>query len=86
MTVMVYGVKTGTPDTRDTQTGRRPFGVGDMVEAWKWRSPGEIIERLLRVSAPALSTQPERPAPKVRDRYYTQARHLRLVEIMKGRK
>lgn len=63
--------------------------VSDIVEAWKWRPAGEIIERLLGESArterrgEAISLRPtEHPQ---RDRYYTQARRLHVKQLMKER-
>ena len=60
--------------------------MSDIVEAWLWRDPGEIIERLQQrtarrrdgVAAPAIP----RPA---RDRYYTQARRVHVKNIMRRR-
>lgn len=62
--------------------------MSDIVPAWMWRDPGEIIETLLQISArserrgEAISTRPQRPD---RDRYYTQARRLHVKQLMKGR-
>jgi len=61
----------------------------DIVEAWKWQAPGDIIERLLGESArterrgEAISAKPGEHPP--RDRYYTQARRLRVKQLMRGR-
>lgn len=63
--------------------------MSDIVEAWKWRPPGEIIERLLGEAArserrgEAVSARV--PDHQERDRYYTQARRLHVKQLMKGR-
>ncbi len=61
----------------------------DVCERWMWESPGEIIERLvarserlrLRVDPVSLVVVTRRTP---RDRYYTQARRLRIRKLMKG--
>ena len=63
--------------------------MSDIVEAWLWRDPGEIIEGLLRRSA-RLDRRGETislrlPDRRPRDRYYTQARRLHLKQLMKGK-
>lgn len=67
----------------------------DIVEAWKWRDPGEQIERLLREServeqriltlAHATTIAPlnvDLPESR-RDRYYTQARKLHVKQTLR---
>ena len=63
--------------------------MADIVPAWMWRSPGEIIDRLVARSerterrGEAISVRVvEHPA---RDAYYTQARRLHVKQLMKGR-
>lgn len=63
--------------------------MSDIVEAWLWQPPGDIIERLLQRSAareqrivPVAIQVPER---RPRDRYYTQARRLHVRQIMRER-
>lgn len=63
--------------------------MSDIVERWKWRPPGEIIERLIGETAhqerrgEAISVRA--PEHQTRDRYYTQARRLHVRQLMKGR-
>ncbi len=58
----------------------------DVVESWKWRDPAEIIDELMWQSkrkerrGEAISVRPH----KSRDRYYTQAKRLRIKNLMKG--
>lgn len=63
--------------------------MADIVEAWMWRPPGEIIDRLMARSerterrGETLSIKP--PERQTRDRYYTQARRLHVQQLMKGK-
>ena len=63
--------------------------MSDIVEAWLWRDPGEIIDGLLRRSdkterrGEAVSER--LPDRQPRDRYYTQARRLHVKQLMRGR-
>ena len=63
--------------------------MSDIVEAWLWRPPGDIIERLMARSercgrrGEALLTR--EPDHQPHDRYYTQARRLRVKQAMKGK-
>ena len=64
----------------------------DIVEAWKWRDPGEMIERLLRDSE-RLARGPTREKLSlnvvvvvVRDRYYTLARKCHVKQLMRGKR
>ena len=65
--------------------------MSDIVEAWMWRDPGEIIDDLLRRSArierrgEAISMRVVEQRPE-RDRYYTQARRLHVKQLMRVRK
>lgn len=66
--------------------------MSDLCERWKWRDPGEIIERLLaestRAQKRAVSHETitlRTPCRVVRDAYYTQARRLHIQKLMKGR-
>lgn len=73
--------------------------VSDIVEAWKWRDPEEIIEALLRESgrregkaaavAPIAAVERVRPTVREgcvkRDRYYTLARRIHVKRLMKGK-
>ena len=61
----------------------------DIVPAWMWRDPGEIIEQLLQRSAreaakargQGLTLGAARPV--ARDRYYTIARRVAVRSAMK---
>lgn len=64
----------------------------DIVEAWLWRDPAQIIERLVERSAREVARKqnPElwkmecaRPA---RDRYYTLSRRIRIKHLAKETK
>lgn len=64
----------------------------DIVPSWMWRPPGEIIEDLIahsdrraqRLEAKACDVSRETKCGAVRrDRYYTQARRLRVRELMR---
>lgn len=64
--------------------------MSDHCERWKWRDPAEIIERLLAESA-AIGRmiihigQPKPNAPRNKpDRYYTQARRLKIINALRG--
>jgi hypothetical protein len=61
--------------------------MADIVEAWMWRNPEEIIERLLVNSARQDAPRPviHVAARENRDRYYTRARRHRVKQLMKGR-
>ena len=75
------------PQVADSDRERRERHLRRLLaEAWLWRPPGEIIEALLRRSErigrrgeTLSSCLPERPQ---RDRYYTQARRLRVKRLI----
>ena len=64
--------------------------MSDLCERWKLRDPSEIIDRLLAESAAigrmiARIGQPKPKAPRnTPDRYYTQARRLKIINTLKG--
>ena len=64
--------------------------MSDLCERWKLRDPFEIIDRLLAESAAidrmiARIGQPKPKAPRNKpDRFYTQARRLKLINALKG--
>jgi hypothetical protein len=63
--------------------------MADIVPAWMWRDPQEIIEGLLRISERAESSATPStgaPAPNhaPRDRYYTMARRLPVKQLMRS--
>lgn len=76
-----------------------PMKAPDIVEAWLWNDPGEIIEPLMRRTdrlerraradaelLPVVSETLGAPhAVVVRDRYYTQARRLHVKQLMRGK-
>lgn len=55
----------------------------DIVPAWMWKDPGEIIEGLLRLSAPRPTVRVETCARQGRDRYYRMARRLSVRNSFK---
>ena len=71
----------------------------DIVPAWMWRDPGEIIEGLLQYSARQAAKKqglvmgqvnlPRAPRPG-HDRYYTMARRVeirgQMKRVMKGQR
>lgn len=63
--------------------------MADIVPAWMWRDPEEIIEGLLALSSrssPRLTIGMPAAVPRVdRDRYYTQARRLHVKQLMRGK-
>jgi hypothetical protein len=65
----------------------------DIVESWKWRDPGEIIDRLIGESASDERRAEARAQPKPRverDGHYTRARQIErkqsLKNVMKGKR
>jgi len=64
--------------------------MSDLCERWKLRDPSEIIDRLLAESAAigrmiSRIGQPKPKAPRNKpDRYYTQARRLKIINALKG--
>ena len=62
--------------------------MADIVEAWLWRDPAQIIDRLLERSARqaardrGLMLGHAMPAAR-HDRYYTQARHIEIQAAVK---
>jgi hypothetical protein len=67
--------------------------MADIVPAWMWRDPGEIIDELLSRSARQAARaqgldvgRADSVSRPQRDRYYTQARRVHLQQIMRGRR
>lgn len=87
---------TSMPPMLHTPTMKAP----DIVEAWLWNDPGEIIEPLMRRTdrlerrargdaepLPIVNETLSAPnAVVVRDRYYTQARRLHVKHLMRGKR
>lgn len=66
----------------------------DIVEAWLWKPPGDIIEELLarstRLELRAVSRETKCGAEPLqvlarKDRYYTMARRARVRALTKGK-
>lgn len=68
----------------------RRWRMADIVPAWMWRDPGEIIEGLLRLSQPRAAVRVDTCARLQPDRYYTMARRLdrknSLKRVMRRRR
>lgn len=73
----------------DKWDGRTDSMMSDIVEAWLWRDPGEIIEGLLRRAerteqrGEAISVRQKRKT--IWDAHYRQARRLHVKQLMRGR-
>jgi hypothetical protein len=63
--------------------------MADIVPAWMWRDPEEIIEPLLRIAAKK-EERAQAPAAEpagvsgARDRYYTMARRIHVKQLMRS--
>lgn len=63
-----------------------------IAEAWTYRDPQEIADALIGRSGKVARASGRgelvmgAPAYQQRDRYYRQARHLRIVQAMRGRR